>query len=69
MNDVRVTVADARRHGFCVRNGIKVVCEQNGIDFRRFVKEGIPVSEIVHIEDFRVQQAISTARARVRDGG
>lgn len=40
-----ITVDDIRKAGHCPK-GIKRWCDQNGIDFRLFRKQGIPASEL-----------------------
>ena len=60
---MRLTARDAKKVGLCV-SGQKVFCETHGIDFRRFLREGIDVSELEHIEDDNLRMAIEVARAR-----
>lgn len=57
----RVTTKHLRKAGWCA-SGIRTWCGHNGIDFRRLVKEGIPISEIEHRTDVQTQTAIRIAR-------
>lgn len=59
----RLTVNDARRAGFCV-SGIKRKCEALGVNFRAFVRNGLPVEEAEKFNDGSIQKAIEIAKAR-----
>jgi len=65
----RVTVDDCRTSRFCLR-GVRSHCSALGLDFRRLVREGLPVSELDGIDDELVRQCVRNARARcgVPDG-
>lgn len=63
MSDAFLTIRDCRSCGFCVK-GVKIKCPELGIDFKRLVKEGIPVSELEQIEDHHLQVALEKARER-----
>jgi hypothetical protein len=45
-------------------SGVRRGCTANGIDFRRLVKEGIPVDEIEHVQDPTVRRVIEQAKRR-----
>lgn len=49
MND-RVTIDDVRRAGHCV-SGARRWFEGHGMDFRRFLKDGLPVDEFLAASD------------------
>lgn len=63
MND-RVTITDCRKAGFCV-SGLRQHCATLGLDFRRLVKEGLPISEIEGIDDANVQRCIAVAKGEI----
>jgi hypothetical protein len=48
--------------GLCVQ-GQRRFCEANGIDFRRFIKDGIPLDELRGIDDLNLKKAIAVAEA------
>lgn len=65
---IRVTATDCQTLGICM-SGVRRGCAANGIDFRRLVREGIPVEEIEHVSDPTVQRVIEQAKSRGnRDG-
>lgn len=57
----RVTISDVRAAGYCLR-GARRHCETLGVDFRRLVREGIPISEIEDMDDAVVQAVLRRAR-------
>lgn len=57
----RVTITHVRAAGYCL-SGTRRHCATVGVDFRRLVKEGIPISEIETVEDALVQEIIKRAR-------
>ena len=62
----RVTVRDCLDVGFCAP-GQRRFFAQHGLDFRRFVREGMDVAEVAHIDDVKIRQA--EARAAQREAG
>lgn len=64
----RVMIGDSRAAGYCVK-GIRAHCNLLGLDFRRLVKEGLPISELEHIDDAAVQKSIAKAKERILKGG
>lgn len=50
MSKVILTVGDVQSSGYCVR-GTRRWCLNNGIDFKKFVREGLPIEELEHIDD------------------
>lgn len=64
-----VTINDCRAAGYCA-SGIRRHARLLGLDFHRIVREGIPISEVEHLEDQAVQRIIATARMRLeQDNG
>lgn len=61
----KVTIADCRAAGFCIRQGVKPKCDALGLDFRQLVKDGLPLSEIKPINDSQVQRIVGIAEARI----
>lgn len=61
----RLTIQDCRDVGFCINPGVKSACATHGIDFRQFVKEGIPLSELEHLDDINVRRAVARAKERI----
>ena len=45
-----LTVEDCIRAGFCVKGQVRF-CKAHGIDYRTFVREGLPFDRLSHIED------------------
>lgn len=64
MPELIVRPEDARKAGFCLIPGARDFLTLHGFDFRRFVREGIPASELEVIDDIKVQKTIEQARAR-----
>lgn len=64
-----VTISDCRAAGYCVA-GVRRHAALLGLDFRRFVREGVPISEIETIDDQAVQRIVAVARKRLeQDNG
>lgn len=59
----RVKIHHIRNAGHCLP-GVRKHCQSIGVDFRRLVREGIPISEVEHIDDILVQDAIRRARKK-----
>lgn len=64
----RVTINDCRAAGYCVA-GVRRQCRLLGLDFRQLVREGLPISEVEHLDDNAVQRSIAVARARTETDG
>lgn len=60
----RVTVADVRAAGYCINYGARAFCQRHGLDFRRFVREGLPVCELETINDAQLARVIEVAHGR-----
>lgn len=59
----RLTVADVRAAGFCL-SGVRRQCAVLGVDFRQFVREGVPLEVAAAVDDALVQKAVEIARKR-----
>lgn len=62
---MRITVQHCRELGYCLR-GVRQFCDQGGIDFRDFVKNGFPLEKAREMNDGRVNRLIE--RAEGQDG-
>ena len=64
---VKITLADLRSLGvgkqYCVR-GCRLLCQQHGISYHKLIREGIPISEIEHIQDEMLTRIINIAKER-----
>jgi len=67
MDDLRVTIADVRKLGYCV-SGQRRFAEQHGIDFKDFIRNGIPASTLLATDDDMARRAVMEARRRTQDG-
>lgn len=56
----RVTASILRKNKKCMR-GARAHCLRLGLDFKRLVREGIPVDELKSIDDLFVQMAVTLA--------
>jgi len=65
MSDDIVTIADVRKAGYCVR-GSREAARLRGIDFKDFLKNGIPVKKIEHMNDAMVQHILRVKRGEKR---
>lgn len=54
----RITIDDIRKAGHCVR-GIKEVCEAHGVDFKDFVRNGMPIDRARRIDNAFLRRVIS----------
>lgn len=60
----RVTINDFRAEGLCV-SGIRESFAERGVDFRRFVREGMDIDEArKYLPDAFVARAIANAEKR-----
>jgi len=64
----RVTVKDMRALNFCAK-GSRQFAARYGLDWARFVGEGIPVSELEHIKDGMLESVIEKAKERESQNG
>jgi DNA-binding LacI/PurR family transcriptional regulator len=63
--DLTVTITDLARAGYCAR-GARRWFEGNGLDFRAFLKDGIPASALLATGDAMAERAVAKARERGR---
>lgn len=63
----RVTIHHARKLGYCI-SGIRRMCEQHGLDFRKLVREGYTIEEISDLDDALIQRVIAVAKQEEADG-
>ena len=63
----RVTIQHVRRAGWCM-SGVRPYCQRVGIDFRRLVREGIPISEVEGVDDHMIQTAVEIAKKDKSNG-
>lgn len=62
MDDVIVRMRHLRACGFCIVPGVRDWCKQHEIDFKKFVKEGMPASELEKLNDLFANRAVEQAR-------
>lgn len=62
-----VTINHCREAGWCVA-GIRRYCADNGLDFRRLVREGLPVEEVEGRECALIGRAIEIAKKERANG-
>jgi hypothetical protein len=53
-----ITAADVRAAGYCLHIGARRWCSRHGVDFRRLMREGIPVAELGHINDVMLSRIL-----------
>lgn len=63
----RLTIHDCRDVGFCVK-GVKRACDLHGQDFKKLVREGLPLEEMDKLDDISVRRACDRARERIANG-
>ena len=61
MSGVIVKVEHARKMGYCLPV-VREFCALHNIDYKRFIKEGIPLDEVKHIKDAMLQKVLDLAR-------
>lgn len=57
MTERRITITDIRRAGHCAA-GAREWFEAHGIDFRAFLKDGVPVDQLKALHDGFADQVI-----------
>lgn len=67
MSEPRVTLAAALAEGYCER-GIRHLAARHGIDFIRLSRQGIPVSELEHIENPMVRRVVAAVKKEADRG-
>lgn len=63
--DPIITIDDVRKAGHCAK-GARRWCENNGFDFREFLKSGLPESVVIKTNDAFGLQVIERKRERER---
>lgn len=63
----KLTIQDIRHAGFCVKGSI-LHARRLGLDDRKLVREGLPLSEVDGIDDLNVQRCIAVAKGRIANG-
>lgn len=61
--DLIITINDVRRCGYCP-SGIRNWFHTRGLDFRAFLKDGIPISALSGLNDAMAIQVIERRRER-----
>lgn len=64
MSDLRIRYEHLAAMGLCVR-GAKRIAKLHGIDKQRFIefrKNGIPISELEHVDDMTIQKLIQMVK-------
>ena len=65
---LRITIDDVRRAGHCVR-GARRWFEAHDLDFRTFLKEGLPAQAFLDTEDALGIQVVERTIERAGHGG
>lgn len=68
MDDLVITITDVRRAGHCV-SGARRWFERHGLDFRHFLKHGIPAADMLATGDAQGRQVVERTVARRAEGG
>ncbi len=63
-----ITLKDMRSLKYCA-HGSREFARRHGLDWRRFVLTGIPVSELSHIDNAMLDKVIEKAKARESQNG
>ena len=58
-----VTVHDMRALKYCA-HGSRAFAKRYGLDWSRFVRDGMPVSELQHVDDGMLKRVIEQAEKR-----
>jgi len=58
-----VTIEDVRLAGLCIP-GARLWCRRHGIDWHRFLKEGVEAARLIEARDAMAMRAVETARGR-----
>lgn len=67
-DDLRITVRHAQALGLCL-SGCRAAAPSLGLDFRRFVLEGILVSEVADHPDLNIRRMVVLARKEAEQDG
>jgi hypothetical protein len=60
MNEI-VTIKHVRAAGMCA-SGARNFCKLYGFNWSEFIKNGVPIAEIEHIDNALIKQVIEVAR-------
>ena len=60
----RVYARDGLNAGYC-RSGMRLKCGLLGVDFRTFVRDGVPLEQAEKIEDAQIARTVEFAKARI----
>lgn len=63
-DDVIVTMAHVRKAKMCSR-GSRSFCERHGIDWNKFLEQGIPASELLKTGDAMIEDLVEVARGGI----
>jgi hypothetical protein len=63
MSDLIVTMRDVRESGLCAR-GTRAWFARRGLDFHKFLTEGMPEAEVIALQDALANRALDAARNR-----
>lgn len=58
---MKMYITDARELGICI-SGIKKMAEDHGIDFKDYVRNGVDISKVEHIDDDNMRRTIEVAK-------
>jgi hypothetical protein len=64
--DLRIFVTDITRAGYCIGRGAKPWFAANGLDFRDFMKNGIPAADLLATGDAMAIRVVEQAEERRR---
>ena len=56
-----IKIQHARTLGYCLK-GVKKVIEKHNLDWKMFVKEGLPEEQLKDIDDAMIKKAIELAK-------
>lgn len=62
-NDPIIRIGDIRQAGFCVK-GARTWFTRHGLDFKQFLRFGMPASELIAKGDGLAQKVVEAKRAR-----
>jgi hypothetical protein len=63
VSDERITIADCRAHGYCMR-GVREFCAVSGHSFPDFIRDGIALDAARALNDARLNVLIAYVEAR-----
>lgn len=68
MTEKRLTIADIRSAGYCVKGSLQHA-DRLGLDRKLLVREGLPFEMVEDIDDHNLQRSLDFARARIEREG